>query len=250
MTRLTFTCSVALTMFMASVPAFSDVIFTDTTFNLADYTVTTPFKSDSASTVSDAQCASCGNPGQALQILMSLPNSGDEIALGFINNTFSYNPLTQGAISTISASADKNITLNQSGTDLGNTFRPLIEQDGNFYLAAIPGPAVTGSTTGFNTLSQAGLTASSFQRFDFSTGAFVAGSPNFSGDAMLFGLGQVTILGGEKNVSFEADYDNLKLDIVSTPEPSTLKLLAGLLALLAAFGLARRPRSITVSPAN
>ncbi len=49
---------------------------------------------------------------------------------------------TQGTIHTINAPVDKNLeTSLPNATDLTNTFRPLIEQDGNIYLAAIFGAA-------------------------------------------------------------------------------------------------------------
>jgi hypothetical protein len=219
--------------------AFADAVFTDSTFNIGDYTVTGPFKSDSASSVTFGQCTTCGNPGDALQIQMNLPSIGDLIALGFVNASFSYNPQTQGAITSITASVDKDLIVNQDETGAGNTFRPLIEQDGIFYMAAIPGPTVTGTTTGFNTLSQSGLTASNFLQYDFSTGTFGITTPNFSGDTMLFGLGQISQF-NTNNLLFEADYDNLKLDIASAPEPATLAQLGVLVALLAGVGMMRK----------
>lgn len=89
---------------------------------------------------------------------MNLPRSLDIAAVGFINNTFGYNPLTQGAILSIDASVDKNIITNAPpappNNPYSNTFRPLIEQDSMFYLAAIPGPSFTQGPTGYNTISK------------------------------------------------------------------------------------------------
>jgi hypothetical protein len=151
-------------------------------------------------------------------------------AVGFINNTFTYNPLAQGPITTIDASVDKNIKTNvpvDPQTIFSNTFRPLIEQDGLFYLAAISGPTFNGGTTGYNTISGSGLVAADFTQFDLSTGAFGTAHPNFAGDPMLLGLGQLTNFGAT-NVSFEADYDNLRLSINAVnavPEPGSTVLL-------------------------
>jgi len=96
----------------------------------------------------------------------------------------------------------------------------VIEQDGLFYLAAIPGPL----TPGYHTFSQADLTASDFTLFDFATGTFGSGHPNFAGNQILFGLAQ----GGfsdTPNLQTETDYDNLNLSIRSVPETSSKLLL-------------------------
>jgi hypothetical protein len=153
-----------------------------------------------------------------------------------VNSTFSYDPLTEGAILSIDASVDKDLT---SAATLGNTFRPMIEQDGNYYLAAIAGPGLTGpGSTGFDTISQNGLVATDFLQYDFSTGTFGTANPNFAGDPMLFGLGSIA-----SGSAFDATvvYDNLSLDLSTAPvpEPSSVWLLVTLLAFA---GLALRRR--------
>ena len=179
------------------------------------------------------QCPTCGNPGSALQIQMMLPAALDVGAVGFINNNFAYTPSSQGIIATIDASVDKDIITNvpvDSSTTFTNTFRPLIEQDGLIYLAAIPGPTFNGGTTGYNTISRTGLGAADFTQYDFATNTFGTGHPNFAGDQLLFGLGQITNFGVD-NVSFEADYDNLNLSINVVPEPrATMLILIGFAA--------------------
>lgn len=152
---------------------------------------------------------------------MTLPGSGDLAAMGFMNNTFRYNPLSQGVITTIDASVDKNNITNQPvnpNTTFTNTFRPLIEQDGLFYLAAIPGPTYHGGSSGYSTISRTGLVATDFAQFDFSTGMFGTAHPNFGGDPMLFGVGQITQV-FVNNVRFEPDYDNLKYRSERLPTP-------------------------------
>src|SRR5579871_3002142 len=160
-----------LLCFLAAGPASADVIFTDQTFNLANYTQTASFTV--LASLASSQCASCGNPGSALQITATFGDTtvnAGSADVGFVNNTFSYNPSTQGPLASIAASVDKDLSFNvTSTTAFGNTFRPLIEQDGNFCLAAIAGPGLLGGSTGFQTLSGT-LVASDFQRYDFSTG--------------------------------------------------------------------------------
>jgi hypothetical protein len=237
-------CAALLTL---ALPSYgTTTTFTDNTFNLANYSESPLFKSNASASFTFDQCPTCGNPGQALQTISTLPNTGDFVAQGFVNNTFSYNPATQGAISTIDASVDKNIITNippGGNPGAGNTFRPLIEQDGIFYLAAISGPTFNGGTTGYLTLAQAGLVATDFTKFDFTTGTFVAGNPNFAGDRLLFGLAQRT-QSGPANLIFEADYDNLNLKIHSVPDNgSTMMFLLSSAAavLVARTYFARRP---------
>jgi hypothetical protein len=214
------------------IPAHADTVFTDTTFNLTNYS-TTVFTSTGA-TAAASQCPTCGNPGSALEIDMSFPTGNSAADLGVVNNTFSYDPLTQGAITSISASVDKDLTLNSSSGG-GDTFHPMIEQDGNYYIAAIAGVGLSGpGTTGYETLSETGLLATSFTQYFFATGTTGTANPNFDGDPMLFGLAQIS--GSNGTALLTADYDNLSLDLVTpaaAPEPSSLLLLgAGLAGLL------------------
>jgi VPDSG-CTERM motif len=111
---------------------------------------------------------------------------------------------------------------------LNNTFRPTIEQDGIFYLAAIPGPGIHGSSNGYDTISQTGLLASAFTQYNFATGTFGSAHPNFAGDPLLLGLTQILQINYATNVTFEADYDNLRLAVNGVPDSgSTILLLLG-----------------------
>ena len=222
-------------LLLAAGPARADAMFSDGTFAPADYVATPSFTSGGAA-ITAGQCASCGNPGTAQQIQITFPGTGDA-DIGFINTLFAYDPHTQGKIGSISASVDKDITVDftiDPSEPFGNSFHPTIEQDGNYYLATIAGPSFTSFTTGYNTIAQGGLVAGDFQEYDFTTESFVAGNPDFGGDPMLFGLTQITgvVLTGPGD--FEADYDNLSFD-VSVPEPSSLLLLGGLLLAFAAI---------------
>ena len=236
-----------------SAPAFANEVFTDNTFNLADYT-SSPVFTSAGTSLTYNQCASCGNPGEGLQLIATFPpGTGSSAAVGLANNTFSYDPLTQGAISSVNASVDKNFTDNYPFLGTGsNTFHPLIEQGGNFYIASISGPTVTTpGTTGYNTISASGLVASDFEEYDFTTASFVAAFPNFDGGPMLFGLGQI-FGSGTTNVSYtsEADYDNLQLTLDTpspTPVPAALPLFASGLGGLGLLGLRTKRKAKAVA---
>jgi hypothetical protein len=119
---------------------------------------------------------------------------------------------------------DKNVIFNQDVSG-GNAFHPMLDQDGVFYIATILGPAlVNNTTTGYNTISQTGLLATDFTEYDFTSGTLGSAHPNFAGDPITFGLAQLSSLGFP--VQLQVDYDNLKLDVVTTPEPSYLLVLA------------------------
>ena len=241
MSRLRMSCLLSVVLFlMASGTALAgSFVFTDSTFDLANYSFAGPYTNDAAASITPSQCSSCGNPGQALQIIAWLPNAGDKVAEGFVNNTFTYDPSTQGAITSIDASVDKDLSADQNFNST-NTFRPLIEQNGIFYMAAISGPPQSGLTTGFNTISQTGLTTSDFLQFDFAAGTFGTGTPNFDGGPMLLGLGQISDLNSGSNIQSTIVYDDLSLTVdTAAPEPPSVLLLgSGMLGLLGV--LARR----------
>ena len=236
----------------ASTTGASATTLSDGTFN--NVTLTSVFNSDPTGTTLTTMtpCPSCGNPGAGIQAFFDFTHSSlpggtlISVDVGFIDNALSYNPTTQGAISSITASADKMLSTtvgnNPSGGTGGNSFRPMIVQGGNFYLAAISGPGVPEpGTTGWNTLFQAGLTASAFLQYDFSTGTFGTANPDFAGGPMLFGLGQLS--GFFPGYTATADYDNLSFTLVPTPLPATLPLFATGLGALGLLGWRRKRKA-------
>jgi hypothetical protein len=104
--------------------------FTDSTFNLANYQTSAQFLTGTGTSLPSSQGALCGNPGFALQMVgtfTTFPPTGLDVAeQALVNTGFSYNPLTMGAISSLSASVDKNLAVNlPSGpTPFTNTFHP------------------------------------------------------------------------------------------------------------------------------
>jgi hypothetical protein len=227
----------------------STIVFSDGTFAPANYsTAFTYLQNPGSDSAVWSQCASCGNPNQALQLIINETTGGGtfnstEVLTGILNTTFVYNPSTQGAITQISASVDKDFTVNVN-LGFGNTFRPMIEQDGNFYVAAISGPVLNGpGTTGFDTISNGSLVATSFQEVNPVTGVIGTPNPNFAGDPMTFGIAQLLAASAISGTTATLAYDNLNIMLTTaSPEPSTLwTLFAGVLAL--APGTLKRRRT-------
>jgi len=200
-------CSATVT-----VPHGNASTFSDTTFNLSDYSVVR-YQSDVTASVAVAQTASGGNPGSALEIQYSIPaDPSFDSTLVFINPSFTYNPVVQGPIQTVDASLDRYLKL--SGPVTANTFRPAILQDGNYYEAVINGPLVGGV---FNSIAQTGLRATDFGQFDFKLGAVdTTRHPNFAGGVMQFGLAARYFTNFSPTPSASAAdirYDNLRITI-------------------------------------
>jgi hypothetical protein len=226
-----------------TIAASAATLLSDNTFG--DITATATYSTNGTTITPFAQCTSCGNPGEGLEAQVTYNGSTNGNSyLGVIDNFLSYDPSTNGAISTIAAAYDRELTLNYTPTgSVDYVLRALIEQDSKFYVADItlpitpyPFSGTSGSpdTDGWVNLSTSGLTASDFALVDFSNGTLDASThPNFAGDTILFGIAANIGIGQLGRVI--ADYDNLSIAITPTPLPASLPLFmsgAGLIGLL------------------
>jgi hypothetical protein len=220
----------------------ADVIFTDGTFDLSNYT--SPFTIQSGP-ISDAisQCSACGDPGQALSDVFTLTTSGSATStldMGLLDTGFLYTPSNEGAILSVDASVSDSTSAIPDVSSY-DVFMPLIEQDGNFFETSILGGP---GDTGFVNLS-ASLAASDFVQINTTTGATIPAShPDFTGDTMQFGI--IVTDGSIALPSFTQTiiYDNLAFGIVPAPEPGSVFLCAAPLIGLIAFTAITRGRRL------
>ncbi len=214
----------------------SSLTFADDTFDLSNYTFPALFTTNPSAAVTNAQCTTCGVGGsQGLEIMAQLAGtSGFLIAEPIVSKLWIVDPSVVGTVTSIDASVEKELTVSGGSLPTGlvttNTFRPLIAQGGNYYLATIPGlsfvlpPGSTGGSTGYQTLAQTGLTALDFLQLDFATGAFSLAHPDF-GSVFSLGLAQISNAFDFNDPVVTARYDNLVYQVNAVPEPATLLLV-------------------------
>jgi hypothetical protein len=237
---------------VTSVPAPADILsFSDTTFNPTNYNFSNPPLTSGVTAYSYGQCTGCGNPTDSLETYgfrASITTEGPGSALvGFLNNSFSYNPQTQGAINYIDTSVDKNLTVDSIGGYFTSNYYPLLEQGGNFYMVEILGPALNSpdTSTGYSIIGQTGLTYDQFNLFNFTTQTLTSSHPDFSTNGAQITLGFAPLISANGPFTINADYDNLSFDInysgtttqSPVPESSSLGLLSIILMGLVLRGL-------------
>jgi hypothetical protein len=244
--------SICCLSLLLPVVAFADTVFTDPDLNLANYTATAIYKTPGV-TLQYMNCATCGNGGgEGLEELVSTPPSAPgDVLFGLINNSFVYNPQTEGAIDSISAQADENLIFNRTpGGSFTPTFEPLIEQGGNYYIALIYGnPFLPNEkTSGYQTISESGLMNTDFGLINFSTGYYdPSTNPDFSaaGAPLIFGLAPIIEVNDQFQI--QADYNNYLVDITpfvsAVPEPGMLAPVALLIICVTVCGFRRNPQS-------
>lgn len=245
-----------LCVLVTSVPALADILsFSDTTFDPANYNFSNPPVISGVTNYSYGQCPACGNGdplGFQASVTTTTPAPGVPFVgafVGFLNNTFNFNPQTQGAINYIDTSVDKNLIVDSNLTGFASNFYPILKQGDNYYTIqyGITGPALNSpdTSTGYWTIGQTGLTYDQLVLFDFTTQAYVDTShPDFSINGSQITLGFAPLISANSPNIITADYDNLSFDInyspltqSPVPESSSLGLLSIFLMGLVLRGL-------------
>jgi hypothetical protein len=227
--------------FLLSAPlACANTVFTDYTFNLANYSIST-FQTGGA-TINISQTLTGGDPGSALEVFTTLPAPVGESYSGtsyFLNKTFIYNPSTQGSIQSIGVSVDQLLTFTGLSPVAG-AFTPVIVQGGNFYVFHI-GVALTQGV--YQTVADTGLLASDFDLVTNMINETVDPSmhPDFASGLMELGFSSgLSSAFANVTITKTAYYDNLSYDLVSeTPEPRAAFLILIGVAMILLFASRR-----------
>ncbi|MFT3684465.1 MAG: PEP-CTERM sorting domain-containing protein [Phycisphaerales bacterium] len=227
-----------VTLFAGTASATS---YFDGVFNNSDWSLTTITNAGGAgSFVGAFQIPVGGNPLEYRIIRNNLAINGpNSLVLGVhMNNTAFYNPVTQGAITSINYSEDSINFVNQGGNGQGGGLA--IMQGGNTYILRNPilvMPYAGYSTWTFNPAS--GIVASDLWQVDNAGNLFSGSNPDFSatGGIMQLGFWRGNSSGNVTSGTFntECGIDNWHVEIVPTPGAAAVLGLGGL-------ALARRRR--------
>lgn len=191
--------------------ASADIVFSDNTFDLSNYTINT-YQTGGAS-ISTSQTLTKGNPGAALQSVISEPFLLNlfyttQIVL---NDSFIYDPGTQGAIQSIDASGDSFVNLQNA--PLSDRFGiAIILQNGNYYASVITSPPINGV---WQSYSLPGLVASDFDLVIDPLRQITdpTSHPDFTSGVMQFGAAIVTYSATDTLPTWELRIDNLSFTV-------------------------------------
>ena len=215
----------------------ADTVFSDGTFNLTNYSIST-YQTGGA-TINVNQTSTGGDPGAALDISTSVPAEVGESLNSrsyVVNKTFLYNPSASGPVSGVGVSADVYRLLTGDIPSLVG-FSPVIHQDGDYYAYYTIG---TSYAPGVYQHPSATLLPNQFDLItSLSTGAINTSlHPDLGKDPFELGFSASLVSSGVPQ-SFTGDfkYDNLTFDLTTaTPEPSaTAAIGLGFIALALAI---------------
>jgi hypothetical protein len=179
-----------------------------------------------------------GNPANSLdaRATYSAPTSAAATVI-FVDHSLSYNPLVQGAISSIDASYDRELVNTGGSQTSPEIFRLLIAQDGVDYVSAVT--ICTGCDSGgvWNNLAATDLLASSFTAIGGSA------HPNFAGDPILFGIEASLASTNSMITASNAYFDNIDITLSQTPLPAALPLFATGLGVMGWLGRRRKRKN-------
>ena len=207
---------IAALIIKASASAIT-ITFSDGTFDLSDYATPLKYQSTQSVTITISQLPTNGNPGTALS---TVANDSANVAftakLGLLNNSWIYDPGTQGAITSILFSEDKFANL-QGTPFTSSSIRLLIKQNGKTYVAATSVTAVVDTwVSGSHTFVE-----TDFELWDFATGGVDPNQhPSFTTGLMQFGVASSPSqsgIGGSPTI-YTFNFDNTLIEL-NVPAP-------------------------------
>ncbi|MEQ9455521.1 MAG: hypothetical protein RLN76_13130 [Phycisphaeraceae bacterium] len=238
----------ALALSVLALPSQAATIFSDGVFNNGDWTASTVTNAGGAgSTTSEFQVLTGGSPNEYREIHTNLNASvaGGAVLSLNLRNAATYNPNTQGAISTIDYSED---SLNISQLGNGHATGLLIQQGGLTFVLRNPILAMAQPT--FNTWSAnaaPGLVALDLWEIDNAGILNSTSNPDFStaGGVMQFGFYRGVSSGNfTGQETRRTGIDNWRVQINEADDgtviPSPAAAPAGLLGLIGVATLRRR----------
>jgi len=225
-------------IFCLPTPAPASTVFFDDTFDLTNYVIVS-FQSDGA-TINTFQTTIDGNPGDALQSIISEPPVSTPFFTTQVitNSSFNYDPGSDGAIQTIGVSGD--IFINLQNLALPTSFAaPIIAQNGNYYAGSIDAPIQnnvwqSGSESGLLSTDFVLITDPLMQTTDPTS------HPDFNSGSIQFGLVIFTSSNTINQPVWDIRVDNFSYTVNAVPVPPAIWLFgAGVLGLIS---LAKRKK--------
>lgn len=216
-------------LFAAAEVAQADTMFSDGTFNNADWTGTKILDPGGNASFTAFQVASGGNPGSFREVTQTLHET--PIGVSHLDSAFVYDPSTQGAITSITVNYSLIEFSPLNGFEVA--YGILAFQDGTYYIT----PTDNLNQSSWTNFSHSGLTAADFSNNNgFNLPGFGPATPNFSssGGPIEFGFFTGNTPTALNPFTTNSGIDNFSITLQTVPEPASLTLLSIGLAALAA----------------
>ena len=238
----------AICVAVTSISSYADttINFSDANLLTTDYEVKVFNNLPATDSYVIATKPSGGNPDFWLSIDATMSANSDPNALlaaGFINNSWKYNPQTQGLISKIEFSMDRYISTITE--DASENAILLVRQDDVYFFQTLQG---TPTAAVWITISaQTVPLVQDWRSFNFTSGLITGGvHPNFTsnGSQLEFGVA-LSAQPNNRLISGSLGADNIRISISAVPEPGTFILC--ILGVVAIVPLTKSSRSSELS---